>query len=248
MRKVLTQGIVLRVVKYGDTSIITSIYTLHFGIQSYMVKGVRVTNKKGGGKANLFQPGNILDLQVTHSESNKMEYIHESNLGYLYQNMYAHVPKYSVSLFIVELLGKTLKAPEPNEDLFYFLKALFVFIDECESRELANIPLYFALHVSHYFGLMPEASLHQTEEPIYFDLQNGLFENHTPLHAHYISGELAEATRLLLCVSKLPDLSSIKINLLQRRELMQAYEKFYQIHFPDFGVLKTLPVLKEVLG
>jgi DNA repair protein RecO (recombination protein O) len=41
-----TKGIVLRVTKYGDTSIILTAYTELFGVQQYMVKGVRVTSKK----------------------------------------------------------------------------------------------------------------------------------------------------------------------------------------------------------
>lgn len=40
-----TKGIVLRTVKYGETSLVVSIYTEMFGLQQYMVNGVR-TNKK----------------------------------------------------------------------------------------------------------------------------------------------------------------------------------------------------------
>ncbi|MFT3936946.1 MAG: recombination protein O N-terminal domain-containing protein [Chitinophagaceae bacterium] len=56
-----TKGIVLRTVKYGETSVIASIYTELFGLQSYLVNGVRTSSKKGPGKASLFQPGSILD-------------------------------------------------------------------------------------------------------------------------------------------------------------------------------------------
>ncbi|MBS1655487.1 MAG: recombination protein O N-terminal domain-containing protein, partial [Bacteroidetes bacterium] len=59
-----TKGIVLRTVKYGETSVIVTIYTELFGIQSYLVNGVRVSSKKGSGKANLFQPSAILDMVV----------------------------------------------------------------------------------------------------------------------------------------------------------------------------------------
>ena len=46
-----TKGIVLRTIKYGDTSIVVAIYTELFGVQSYLVNGVR-TEKKSAGKAN----------------------------------------------------------------------------------------------------------------------------------------------------------------------------------------------------
>ena len=62
-----TKGIVLRLTKYGETSVIVAIFTELFGIQTYMVNGVRST-KKSSSKANLFQPGAILDLIVYHNE------------------------------------------------------------------------------------------------------------------------------------------------------------------------------------
>ena len=47
-----TKGIVLRAVKYGETSMVVSIFTELFGLQSYLVNGVRTATKKGSGKAN----------------------------------------------------------------------------------------------------------------------------------------------------------------------------------------------------
>jgi len=46
-----TKGIVLRAVKYGETSMVVSIFTELFGQQSYLVNGVRKATKKGSGKA-----------------------------------------------------------------------------------------------------------------------------------------------------------------------------------------------------
>ena len=51
-----TTGIVLRTVKYGETSVISTVYTALFGVQSYIVKGVK-TNKTSAGKAGFFSRG-----------------------------------------------------------------------------------------------------------------------------------------------------------------------------------------------
>ena len=48
-----TKGIVLRTVKYGETSVIVTILTELFGLQSYLVNGVRTSSGKGGSKAGL---------------------------------------------------------------------------------------------------------------------------------------------------------------------------------------------------
>src|SRR5882724_4224239 len=79
-----TKGIVLRTVKYGETSVIVTIFTELFGVQSYLVNGVRTSSKKGSGKANLFQPGAILDMVVYHNELKNLNRIKEFKWDYLY--------------------------------------------------------------------------------------------------------------------------------------------------------------------
>src|SRR5205085_7273201 len=124
-----TKGIVLRTVKYGDTSLIVAIFTELFGIQSYLVNGVRTSTKKGSGKANLFQPAAILDLIVYHNELKNLHRIKEFKWDHLYQHIFSDIKKNGVALFMVELLTKCLKQPESNPDLFYFMEDSLVHLD-----------------------------------------------------------------------------------------------------------------------
>ena len=115
-----TKGIVLRTVKYGETSLIVLILTEKFGIQSYLINGVRISSKKGSGKASLFQPAAILDLVAYHSDLKQLQRLKEFRWGHLYQNIFSDIKKNSVALFMVELLTRCLKQPEANEELFHF--------------------------------------------------------------------------------------------------------------------------------
>src|SRR5882724_1588536 len=125
-----TKGIVLRTVKYGETSVIVSIYTELFGIQSYIVNGVRTSSKKGANKASFFQPAAILDLVVYHNELKNLQRIKEFRWSYLYKHIFFDILKNSVAVFIVELLQKTLKQPESNPELFYFIEDAFLHLDD----------------------------------------------------------------------------------------------------------------------
>jgi DNA repair protein RecO (recombination protein O) len=42
------------------------------------------------------------------------------------------------------------------------------------------------------------------------------------------------------------ELTQVKLNQDTRRILLHAYQMYYALHFADFGVMKTLPVLQEV--
>jgi len=44
------------------------------------------------------------------------------------------------------------------------------------------------------------------------------------------------------------ELEDIKLHHDFRRSLLHVYETYYALHIPDFGIMKSLPVLREVLG
>ena len=124
-----TKGIVLRSIKYGETSLVVTLFTELFGIQTYMVNGVR-TSKKSASKANHFQPTAILDLVVYHSENKSMQRIKEFSWAVLYSNLLSDVIKNSIASFMAELIQKCLKQPEPNSDLFNFCEESFLQLDK----------------------------------------------------------------------------------------------------------------------
>ena len=57
-----TRGIVLRNTNYSENSVVSKIFTEVFGVQSYLINGIR--NNKGAIKTAIIQPLNILDLEV----------------------------------------------------------------------------------------------------------------------------------------------------------------------------------------
>lgn len=242
-----TKGIVLRTVKYGETSLIVSIYTELFGIQSYLINGVRKSSKKSSGSAAAFQPGALLELIVYHNELKQLQRIKEFQWNYLYEHIFFDVKKNAVSLYMVELLQKSFKQPEKNEELYYFIEDAFIHLDEADESVVANFPLYFALHLTVFFGFRIEVNL-QPEENRILDLEEGVFTSNYPSHPHYVEGILAETTSQLLKTMQPNELKQIKLNQTTRRQLLQAFEDFYALHLPDFGRLKSLPVLQELLS
>lgn len=73
-----TKAIILRSIKYGEASLVVTAFTELFGIQTYLVNGVRATNKKNNNTA-CFQPSVILGMEVYHNELKKC--IASRNMG-----------------------------------------------------------------------------------------------------------------------------------------------------------------------
>jgi DNA repair protein RecO (recombination protein O) len=239
-----TKGIVLRTIKYGETSLVVTIFTELFGVQTYMVNGVRTT-KRAAAKANYFQPAAILDMVVYHNENKAMHRIKEFSWAFLYDTVLTDVIKNSIAGYMVELLQKSLKQPEANTDLFHFCEDALMQLDKSNKKVAANFPVFFALHLAYFLGFRITDNYDATNNIL--DLQEGGFTDHQPLHPHFISGEAAALTSQLLKVMQPYELEDFKLNHTVRRQLLLSYQDYYALHIAEFGQMKTLLILHEVL-
>ena len=241
-----TKGIVLRTVKYGETSLIVTLYTELFGVQSYLVNGVRTSSKRGPGKAVYFQPAAILDLLVYHNELKNLQRIREFSWAILYSTIFSDIFTNAVALYMVELLQKTIKQPEPNPELFYFIEDSFLHLDAAEGRVLANFPLFFILHLAGFFGFRIQ-DIYSEKNPI-LDLREGRFVSEVPPHPQVLEGPLSFHTAQLLRVQRPEELQELALNQETRRALLQAFQTFYALQIPEFGEMRTFAVLQTVLS
>lgn len=238
-----TKGIVLRTIKYGETSVIAGIFTEVFGIQSYIVNGVRTQNKTS--KAHFFQPSSILEMQVYHSDLKNLQRIKELKWAYLYKNILSDVAKNAVALYMVELLQKCLKQPEANQDLFNFCEDAFLELDICSHEITANFPLYFSMQLAYFLGfrLLDNYSI----ENNIFNPGEGNFSSKNLAQDYPVNEDISKHISQLLKAQHPSDLKEFKLNKNIRRTILSVMENYYSLHISDFGVMKTLPVLHELL-
>ncbi len=240
-----TKGIILRTIAYGETSVITTAYTELFGIQSYIVKGVRKSSKTSQGKGNYFQAGAMLEMEVYHNELKNLQFIKEFQWSYLYVHVFYNVVKNAAAMYMIELLQHSLKQPEANPELFYFTEDTLKQLDTGNDTLTANLPLFFTLRLAAELGLRIQGA-YSTLTPI-LDLQEGMFVHEPPAHAYYVTEELSNITSQINNVMFYNNLQNISLNRNTRRSLLQAYQLFFALHISDFGELRSLQVLQEVL-
>jgi DNA repair protein RecO (recombination protein O) len=241
-----TKGIVLRTVKYGDTSIITSVYTELFGVQSYIVKGVRQSSKKTQGKASYFQPSAILEMEVYHNELKHLQFVKEYQWNYLYERLLFDVLRHAVASYVIELLQHSLKQPEANPELFYLIEDTLKQIDKGSDTLVSNLPVYFTLHLSSELGFQIQGE-YSAATPI-LDLQQGFFIENIPLHPYYIEGTLSQTISQINAIQFYNELDNIKLNREVRRQLLQYMQQYFALHINDFGEIRSMVVLQEILS
>ena len=220
---------------------VVSVFTEKFGIQSYIVNGIRTAGKNN--KSQYFQPSALLDLQVYHNELKSLQRIKEVKWSILLTNIFSDIFKNAVAIYAVELLTKCLKQPEVNEDLFRFCTDFFQELNDGKPSIAANMPLYFAIHFSAFLGLKIQDNFSAINP--YFDYKEGNFTNRND---NYILTDKETSLHLaeLLKTLQPHDLQDIKLSQHRRILLLNEFEKYYAWHVPDFGKMKSLAVLKQL--
>ncbi len=144
-----TKGLVLSYIKYGDTSIICKIFTDSFGLQSYIINGIRNSKSKN---IALYQPLNILDMVVYHKKNSGVQRIKEAKLDVIYTSIHNDMKKISVCFFLSEFLSKILNNESDQEDKFDFIQNSLIEFDRLNSR-FSNFHIQFLIKLSKYYGI-----------------------------------------------------------------------------------------------
>ena len=239
-----TKGIVLRVTKYGDTSIIMTAYTELFGVQQYMVKGVRVTSKKGANKGVFYQPAAILQMEVYHSPMKQLQMVKEVSWDFVYQNVYSDVLRNAVATYIVEVLQQTMQ-PEPHPELFYLIEDTFKQLDKGGPSLVSNLPIYFLIHLSQTLGFGLQG-VYSNDTPI-LDVHEGNFVANKPLHPYFLEGLEAQTASTFLSLQLYNELEMIHLNGAQRKKILELFQLSLSWHYKKFSEIKSLPILQAVL-
>ena len=234
---VKTEGIVLRTIKYSETSIITKIFTRELGLQSYLVKGVR--GEKSKNKAVVFLPGNILEIDVYKRNNKELQFLKEFRFKTIYNSVAFNIIKSSMMIFIMEILNKALKEEETNEQLYEFLEKSFLHLDAYKEINL-NFHLHFLMQLTAYLGFIP--SENYNEEYGYFDLSEGVFLNNTVGRLNCLDAAYSKWLNDLLQNNHLEG-----INNATRETLLNYILQYYSLHLPNFTDIKSHKILHEVL-
>ncbi len=237
-----TRGLVLKNTRYGDTSLIVNVYTEKFGIQSYLVQGIRNSSKRYRSiSAGMLQAGSLLDLVVYHIPNKNLQRIREARFLRISKEASTAMIRNALLLYIAELLYRSISEPEPHPALFDYIHQQVCFIHTADENKLANQALVFTWQLASHLGFGIQ---NRWKEGMQFlDLEHGAFCTADELNSlNFIDESAARILSLLL------DDPLHKTPAATRKLLLNAALKYMQLHVPHMKELKSVPILQMVLG
>ena len=226
---VKTRGIVLKFIKYRETSIIVNIYTENLGLQGYIVNGIRSSRSKRNRIA-LYQPLTLLDLVVYYREDKQLQRLSEAKCNHPFYSIPLRPKKSAIALFMVEVLSKSLKEQSENKALFRFIWDSILMFDVGKVVE-ESFHLVFLVQLSQFLGFRPANA-----KEMYQELKN-------ELNVAWLNSNEANIMDDLLN-SGYPN--PPQMNNGQRADLLKILLSHYRWHLDQFGTVKSLSVLNQV--
>lgn len=236
------EGVILHSIKYGDNSIIATIYTKEWGRQAYMINVSR--SRKSKNRSGILQPLFFVKLVAYQKDTREVQRIKEIKNQPVYQSIPFDVVKSSQILFLAELLYKILREQESSPDMFSFIQNSLMYYDLTENPA-ANFHLWFLFRLTEFAGIMPDTSKSGFEG--WFDMRKGAIVPFEPSHPFFMNKEIT-GVLLKLASVKIGDIAQLRIPATLRNSLTTKLVEYYQLHFEHLGEIKSLKVLHELFS
>lgn len=236
------KGLVLHHIDYGESSVIAHVYTDLYGRISVMISGIR--GRRSKFSINMIQALSLVEMEIYYRQNQTIHRVKELGNYIKYHSIPYDIFKSTQAMFIAEVLHKSLREEETNKQLFDFLEhAVQVF--DLQERNANNFHVMFLVQLTRYLGFYPHDNY--SEGTCIFDLRNGNFTASPLSHPDYLNQSLSLSLHRLLAAN-LQEAENIELKYDVRVALIHALIDYFSLHIQDFGKIKSIDVLREVLG
>ena len=145
-----TELIILHSTKFGENSLVIHTISRDYGRRSFLVRGA-------GKKAmSLFLPMNVLEADVVESSRSSLYTARNFAAKYPLNGIRGTIFKNSMTMFLSEVLYRTVKDGANEQGLFEWCEKNIVLLDAIES-DFSNFHIRFLLEFAITLGFSPES-------------------------------------------------------------------------------------------
>lgn len=232
-------GLVLGTVRHNDRFNVVSVYTPTLGRMALL-------SAAANGRSARIRNAGLMPLSVIETEVNVreggMSRLTSFSNPEIRHTLSLDPVKNAVSLFLSEFLNRVLRDAPPDIHLWNYVTSSITYFDGLQ-RDYANFHLFFLYRLLFFLGLSPDTDGYR--EGMTFDLREARYMAFPPAHNDYLSGEEsflpAFADRLTFNLA-----CRMRLSREGRARILDLLTRYYSIHVPGFGKLKSPDVLREL--
>ncbi len=255
-----TEAIVLKSMKYGDTSKIVTFYTSRFGKLKGIAKGAR---RKGNKFGSSLEPLSYVSLVLYKKEHRDLHLISQCDSMDSFSTIHDSVEKMSVGFLVLELTDRLAHDEEEHSAFFSVLLDTLAELDR-SSKNGQSLGRSFQIRCAALLGYAPSLEvcaecgkrLSEREQPskVGFHLMNGAVvcaDCYKQIAGQQTIGYRAlsaPAHRILLrfLVSRIDSIPSIVYSETVGNEIDETLRLYLRYHFDNLKHLKSTQIFRTI--
>lgn len=236
-----TEAVVIRSVKFRETSLIVTLYTEKLGLMPCLIKGIR--SSKGKMRASYFFPLSVLDCVIYYKENREVQKLTDAVLSFSSDAFYSDARKSVVAFFIVEIFSRSVKEHERNESLYQFLKSVSREIWNGERKSL-EILVYFLIRFVGYVGYSITFPNDFDSGKFIFNSTTGKFDRGKEATA---KDKIFNEALIKYSHAKINERNHLSFNTESILEIIHRMLDYYRSRMEHFGKPKSEKILEQLL-
>lgn len=243
---VRTEAIVLRSVKYGETSQIVTLFTRRLGTIAVMARGARGIKSKFGSS---LRPMSHVQVVFYHKPSRDVHTLSESTHLTLFKRLYEEMNRMATGVRIVETVGTLFPRPETDETAFDTALSTLLVLEESD-QNWANLLPYFQLQLCASLGFAPmvdpEAVRQIGSQGGFLSLEDGSISATKPDGPSVpASRRVMRAVGVLVHAGR-DNTLRMSLDGTTYRELVDTIESYVRYHVEDFRPSRSQAVFDMI--
>lgn len=234
------QGIVLSVIKHNDRYNIITVFTKLRGRMVFLSTiGTKGSTKRRSAR---LLPLSVIESEIKLKGNQEIQFLGDVVPVRVWRDIYFNPSKLPIVYFISEFLGRYFRDFYPDLQTWQFVLEATEILDKCDVST-ANFPIWFLIGFLDFAGIMPDFSDYEVGDV--FDMRSGVPVAEFPSHKDWVSAENSEYILKLLRMNSF-NFHKYIFHERQRREVLEKILRFYSIHYPGVGNLKSFEFLTEI--
>ncbi len=148
---VSSQGVILKIFPYSNTSIICNVFTQDRGKLTFIAKGIR---KPKNPLLSILQPFNLLEFNYYYKKNRSMHLIKEADILFSFNHLRNNLHTILIGSTILDIINKLFEEEYPQEVIF---RLTYKTLNQLSSdtKNIKILFVFFLFHLSKQLGFMP---------------------------------------------------------------------------------------------
>ncbi|MFQ5604227.1 MAG: DNA repair protein RecO [bacterium] len=245
-----TEAIVLKSLRFRETSKILTLYTRAFGKMKVIAKGARSAKSRFGGSLELL---NYISVVFYEKETRDLQLLSQADIIQSFPAIKHNLEKTAIAMAAGELLERLEVGVSPNSRMFKLLLEVLNGIDNAQARPMHCFQA-FQVRLLSLSGLAPELKKcmrcqKSSPNEVLIDIAHGGFLctkcRQATSPGMILSPETLHVLRSFQR-SPIAKLNGLSLSAGDERQVAEFLAAYLKYHFDELRELKSLAFLKKI--